>query len=151
MTQRTQLRALRHLPSRPHLTLTSPQYPQVYPPWVLVRVPCGLPACLPAPTTTGAGKQRVWVRVSLRTPRGIPVLLPTHMSCAAALNGSRGCFGPVFQQVAHGHGGSHLRSNKMEVVFDRQERYTNRVSGVQIICGGLHPHTLGMTRYAPTT
>ena len=69
--------ALRHLSSRPspQLTLSSPQYPRV-----LVRVPCGLPARLPAPVVAGAGKRRVRVWVSLRTPRGIPVLLPTGLA-----------------------------------------------------------------------
>ena len=79
-TQHMQL-SLRHLSSCPcpQLTLTgltSPQYPRVYPPQVSVRVPCGLPACLPAPATMGAGKWRVRVQLSLQTPGGIPVLLP---------------------------------------------------------------------------
>ena len=60
-------------PHRPYLT----SIPTGIPPRVSVQVPCGFPAHLPAPTTTGAGKRWVRVRVSLRTPGGIPVLLPS--------------------------------------------------------------------------
>ena len=53
------------------------QYPWVYPPWVLVGVPFGLPTCLSTPVAVGAGKWWVWVWVSTWIPAPAPMPILT--------------------------------------------------------------------------